>query len=139
MRVVLDTCVVVAALRSRLGASNAILESVLKRRLHILATAPLFLVYEEVLCRPEQRLAHKLELHQIQIFLEELAAIVEPVEIHFRWRPQVGDPDDELVLEAAVNGGADALVTHNVRDFARAAERFGLAVLRPQELRRRLT
>lgn len=139
MRVVLDTCVIVAALRSRLGASNAILQSVLKGRLRILATAPLFLEYEEVLCRPEQRLAHKLEPPQIQSFLQELAAVIEPVEIHFRWRPQIGDPNDELVLEAAVNGRADALVTHNARDFLRGAERFGLTVLRPQELHRRLS
>ena len=138
MRVVLDTCVIVAALRSRFGVSNSLLDNVLKGRLRILATAPLFLEYEEVLLRPEHRLAHKLEPPQIEVFLEELAVWVEPVDLHFRWRPQVADPDDELVFEAAVNGRADALVTHNVRDFAAAAKRFGLPVLRPQELQRRL-
>lgn len=49
----------------------------------------------------------------------------------FQWRPQLADANDEMVLEAAVNGRADALITHNVRDFARGAERFGLRVLRP--------
>jgi putative PIN family toxin of toxin-antitoxin system len=135
---VLDTCVIVAALRSRFGVSNALLEDALRGRLQILATAPLFLEYEEVLLRPEQRLAHKLEPSQIEVFLEELAAWVEPVELHFRSRPQVSDPDDELVFETAINGRADALVTHNVRDFIPAAGQFGLAVLRPQELQRRL-
>ena len=58
--------------------------------------------------------------------------------MRFRWRPQLADPGDEMVLEAAVGGRADALVTHNVRDFATAARRFGLEVARPGELVRRI-
>lgn len=72
------------------------------------------------------------------MFLAVLAGRIEPVAIHFRWRPQTTDPGDEMVLEAALNGGADALVTHNVRDFVTAALRFGLAVVTPQELMERL-
>jgi predicted nucleic acid-binding protein len=67
-------------------------------------------------------------------FLAELAALIEAVEVHFQWRPQVRDPSDEMVLEAAINGGADALVRYNVRDFASAAERFRIPVLHPAEL-----
>jgi predicted nucleic acid-binding protein len=63
--------------------------------------------------------------------LAALASAAEPVEVHFRWRPQLPDPADELVLEAAVNGRADALITHNVRDFVTAAKRFRLRVLTP--------
>lgn len=70
----------------------------------------------------------------MQAFLDALAAQIEPVAIHFRWRPQTPDPGDEMVLEAALNGDADALVTHNVRDFAKAGLRFGLAVLTPPEV-----
>lgn len=73
-------------------------------------------------------------------FLAALASAAEPVEVHFRWRPQLPDPADELILEAAVNGRADAVVTHNVRDFQVAAKAFGVPVLTPaqvlQELRR---
>ena len=58
--------------------------------------------------------------------------------MHFAWRPQLADPDDEIVLDAAVNGRADALVTHNLADFAQAAPRFGLVVLRPGELLERM-
>ena len=47
----------------------------------------------------------------------ELGALIEPVEGHFQWRPQSRDPDDEMVLEAAINGWADALVTYNVADL----------------------
>lgn len=72
-----------------------------------------------------------------QGFLAAFASAAEGVEVNFRWRPQLTDPNDELVLEAGVNGGADALVTHNVRDFRMAAPRFGLRVL-PRELLKEL-
>jgi len=91
-----------------------------------------------VLKRPAQRLAHGLGLKDIDRFLAALASACEPVEVSFRWRPQLGDPNDEMVLEAAVNGYAEALVTHNVRDFIKGAERFGLRVLRPRELLKEL-
>lgn len=99
-----------------------------------MATPPLFLEYEDVLKRPEHRLAHGLTENQIDEFLAELAALIEPVEVHFQWRPQTRDPNDEMVLEAAINGQADALVTYNVADFAAAGERFEIAIMRPAEL-----
>jgi predicted nucleic acid-binding protein len=64
-------------------------------------------------------------------FLAALASAAEGVDVHFQWRPQLGDPADEMVLEAAINGRADALVTHNVSDFAEAGRRFGLRVIAP--------
>ncbi len=137
-KIVIDTSVVVAALRTRLGAGNAVLRLVATRRLAALATPPLFLEYEEVLKRPEHRLVHGLALDAIDEFLAELAALIEPVEVHFQWRPQSRDPSDEMVLEAAINGRADALVTYNIADFAGAAERFRIRLLRPAELLKRM-
>jgi predicted nucleic acid-binding protein len=67
-------------------------------------------------------------------FLSELALCILPVEVRFVWRPQLTDADDEMVLEAAINGQVEAIVTHNRRDFERAAERFGIDVLSPAEL-----
>lgn len=134
LRVVLDTSVIVAALRSRTGASNALLRYIARQELTPLATTALFLEYEDVLRRPEQRLAHGLDLAQIDRFLSALASACEPVDVRFQWRPQLSDPNDEMVLEAAVNGRADRLVTHNVRDFLRAGVKFGLPVVRPGEL-----
>jgi predicted nucleic acid-binding protein len=96
-----------------------------------LATPPLFLEYEDVLKRPEHRLVHGLSSEEVDEFLRELAALIEPVELHFRWRPQVHDSNDEMVLEAAINGDADALVTYNTSNFSAAAERFDLPVLTP--------
>lgn len=130
----MDTSVVVAALRTRLGAGNAVLRLVTTRRLVPLATPPLFLEYEEVLKRPEQQLVHGLGPDEVDDFLAELAALIEPVELHFRWRPQSRDPNDEMLVEAAINGRADALVTYNTADFTVAGKRFGIRVLSPAEL-----
>lgn len=137
-RVVLDTDIVVTALRSADGGSNAVLRKAAMGRLVPLVTPALFLEYEAVLKRPEQRLAHGLGLREIDAFLAALASACQPVEVSFQWRPQLSDPNDEMVLEAAINGRADALVTHNVRDFAKGARKFGLRILRPGELLKEL-
>ena len=137
-RAVLDTSIIVAALRTRRGAANGVLQLVAKRRLVALATPPLFLEYEDVLKRPEQQLAHGLTIEEVDRFLGELAALLEPVEIHFQWRPQSKDPSDEMVLEAAINGGADALVTYNVADFRSAGERFGIPIVLPADVLRKV-
>ncbi len=134
MRIVIDTSVMVAGLSTRLGAGNGVLRLVAQRRLLALATPPLFLEYEDVLKRPEHQLFHGLSPEAIDEFLAEFAALIEPVEVHFQWRPQSRDPNDEMVLEAAINGRADALVTYNVADFAVAAARFRISVLRPGDL-----
>lgn len=138
LRVVLDTSVVVAALRTQLGAGSAVLRLIAEGHVKALATAPLFLEYEEVLQRPEQRLAHGLDSTELESFLAELAAVVEPVELHFRLRPQLHDPKDEMVLETAINGRADALVTYNISDFAIAGKRFRIPVIAPAELLRKV-
>jgi len=65
--------------------------------------------------------------------VDAIIALPEPVETHFQWRPQLSDPGDERVLEAAVNGYADALATFNVRDFGMVPLRLGIRVLRPRE------
>lgn len=137
-RLVLDTDIVVTALRSASGGSNAVLREAAAGRLLPLVTPALFLEYEAVLKRPEQRLAHGLGLTELDAFLAAFASACEPAEVSFRWRPQLTDPNDEMVLEAAINGRADALITHNTRHFIRGAERFGLRVMRPGELLKEL-
>ncbi|MGA7538117.1 MAG: putative toxin-antitoxin system toxin component, PIN family [Steroidobacteraceae bacterium] len=137
-RVVLDTSVIVAGLRSRLGASNRLLELVAEERLVPLVTTALFLEYEEVLKRPEQRLATGMDEKDIAGFMAAVVSAAEPVEVHFLWRPQLADPDDEIVLEAAVNGRAQAIVTHNVRHFAPATGEFGIEVVTPGTFLKRI-
>lgn len=138
LRVVVDTSVLVAGLRSRKGASNALLALVAEQEIKPLVTTSLFLEYEEVLLRAEHRLATGMSEADVAGFLAAFASASEGVEVHFQWRPQLGDPADEMVLEAAINGQADALVTHNVADFAGAAARFGLRVLTPGALLKEL-
>ena len=137
-RAVLDTSVIVAALRSRTGASNALLEQVARETVRPLVSTALFLEYEDVLKRAENRLVTRMNEEDVDGFLAALVSAAEPVEVNFRWRPQLSDPKDELVLEAAVNGEADALVTHNVRDFEPAARLFGLRVLLPRQVLKEL-
>lgn len=135
-RAVLDTNILTAGLRSRRGASFAVLSLLADGQFRALVTTALFLEYEAVLKRPEQHEVHGLDEADVDRLLSELAAVLEPVDVRFTWRPQLSDPADEMVLEAAVNGRADVLVTHNVRDFAGAAPRFGIPVLRPAEFLR---
>jgi predicted nucleic acid-binding protein len=71
-------------------------------------------------------------------FLAAFASAAEPVDVHFLWRPQLTDPADELVLEAGVNGRAQAIVTHNVRHFLPAARELGVQVITPRELLERM-
>lgn len=132
-RLVLDTSVLVAGLRSRRGASNGLLRAVARGRVRPLVTTALFLECEGVLLRPEHRIVTGLGPVEVEQILSAIASAAEPVEVNFRWRPQLRDVGDELVLEAAVNGRADALVTHNTRDFVVVAKRFGLRVLTPRE------
>lgn len=134
----MDTSVIVAALRSAGGASNALLVLIAQQAIRPLATTALFLEYEAVLLRAEQRLATGMSEADVGGFLAALASAAEAVEVHFQWRPQLRDPADEMVLEAAINGRADALVTHNVVDFSSAAARFGLRVVTPGEILKEL-
>ncbi len=131
MRAVLDTSVLVAALRSRTGASNLILRRVAEGDLRPVVTTPLWLEYEAVLTRPEHQLVHELTPAEIRRFLGAFASASEAVEVHFRWRPTLPDPSDEMVLEAAVNGRSPLLITHNPRDFRRVDVNFGVRVITP--------
>lgn len=133
MRLVMDTDAVVAAMRSPGGASAALLRVARSGRATLLATAPLCLEYEAVCSRPEHLRAAGFDPGDVGAFLDAVVDLVEPVEAWFLWRPQLRDPADELVLEAAVNGQAIAIATFNGRHFLPAATRFGVEVLLPRD------
>ena len=104
----------------------------------LLLTVPLVLEYEATCQLPEHRLATGLSEADVGLFLDAIVDMAEPVESYFRWRPQLRDPGDEMVLEAAVNGRAEALVTFNRRDYGDVPNRFGVKILSPGEILKRM-
>jgi putative PIN family toxin of toxin-antitoxin system len=138
MRYALDTDVVVAGLRSSTGASRRLLELLDDKRFGAVANVSMMLEYEAVLKEPDHLQAAGLTAEEVDLFLDSLALLVIPVPSFYLWRPALYDPADEHVLEAAINGQADAVVTFNTRHFTQAASRFGIELLRPGEALRRL-
>jgi predicted nucleic acid-binding protein len=134
----MDTDSVVAAMRSPSGASAGLIRLARAGRVTLIATTPLFIEYEEVCGRAEHMSASGFEHRDLAVFLDALVDMVEAIDVWFLWRPQLRDPGDELVLEAAVNGQAGAIATFNRRDFGRAADRFGIEILLPAEAIRRV-
>lgn len=133
-QIVLDTNVLVAGLRSRNGASFQLLSRLASQQFGLHLTVPLAMEYEDVLHRPGLL---PLSVAAIDAVLDMVCAVAIQQDVHFLWRPQLRDPSDELVLEAAVNASADFLVTHNLRDFA-AADRFAVQVVTPDQFLKRL-
>ena len=138
MRLLLDTDVVVAALRSPLGASAELLRRIDGGQATMLLSVGLALEYEAKCMMAEQCMAAGVSYAEAQVFVDGLIGMAEPLQAHLRWRPQLRDPGDEMVLEAAVNGRADAIVTFNEKDLREARHSFGIAVIRPGEALRRI-
>ena len=127
----LDTDVLVAALRSSRGASRELLRRALDGGFELLLSVPLILEYEAVLSRPEHLAACGLSATEVGQVLDDLAAVAKPVRLAFRWRPRLPYPNDDMVLETALNGNAHAVVTFNQQDFEGAAREFGCKVILP--------
>jgi putative PIN family toxin of toxin-antitoxin system len=131
LRFVLDTNVLVAALRSDRGASRRLLLSALSGEIQAIVSVPLLIEYESVLTRPHQLVATGLSIGETNAILDALTAAADPVQLRFLWRPQLEDPADEMVLETAVNGRADRLVTFNLHHFKSVAKAFGILAVTP--------
>ena len=128
----------VAAFRSDRGASRRLLVGALDGAFAMLASVPLILEYEAVLTRPEHLAASGLTGRQVNEILDALVKVSIPVPLRFLWRPRLKDTADEMVLETAVNGAADRLVTFNVRHLAGGAAEFGIPARLPREVWREI-
>ena len=135
MRVVLDTCVLFSALRSSSGASYRVVSALAGGKFTPLISTPVFFEYEEVLARPGQ--FPYLSKADVSDFLDFLASVSEPTRVNFLWRPFLRDPDDDMILELAVSGTANAIITHNLRDFS-GSDRFAISILSPADLIKKL-
>jgi len=129
VRVVLDTCVLVAAWRSRVGASFALLEELRDDAFSIAVSVPLVVEYESVLLRhtsPPRRRA------DVTALIDYLCLVGVKQRVFFLWRPLLRDPNDDMVAEVAVASQSQAIITHNVKDFD-AMAKFDVQVLSPGE------
>jgi putative PIN family toxin of toxin-antitoxin system len=131
VRLVLDTSVLVSAFRSRTGASRRIVNLILQRQIEAVVTTAVYFEYEMVLKRFVHAGVHGYTEAEIDRFLVLFAGFTDKTKIYYRYRPQLSDPDDECVLDAAISGHAQAIVTHNTADFLPAAANFGVQVVTP--------
>jgi putative PIN family toxin of toxin-antitoxin system len=134
MRVVFDTSVWMAAIRSRRGASFALLGEIGGGRFHYGVSTSLWLEYETKLLQSAEEGATPLTTAQVRAILAALAHFAEPVPVFFRLRPNLRDEGDNLVFECAAHFGASHIVTHNVRDFLAPQVRgYSVQPVRPGE------
>ena len=120
MRYLLDTCILVSALRSRNGASNALLRLVFARGLRVVVHFKLIAEYRDLLLRKENLAATGLGEDQVDRFLSAYVGLAEDVQVHYLWRPNLTDEDDNFIMEIAIAASPCTIVTHNMRDFLQA-------------------
>ncbi len=138
-RFVIDTNVMLSALFSNRGKSYRLIEYLAdafeEGRKYNVVSVPLILEFEEVLLRPENRVKYSyFSEEEIRLILSDIVHISHRTKLHFLWRPFLRDSFDDKVLETAVNGRAQAIVTYNTRDFAGVKTHFGIDILTPAEL-----
>jgi predicted nucleic acid-binding protein len=134
-RIVLDTNVLYAALRSSTGASYRLVRLVGTGRFEIVLSVPLVLEYEAAISTLVS--SGPLTGSDVTAVLDYVCAVARHQDIFFLWRPFLRDPGDDLVLEVAVAGSCDHIVTFNLRDF-KGIEQFGVTCLTPINFLRRI-
>ena len=127
-----------AATRSDAGASRQLVMAALEKHFELLLSVPLALEYEAVLKRPAQLAKSRATVQEIDKLLDAIISVSRPVYRSFFWRPLLRDGDDDMVLEAALSGHADMLVTFNLRDFELGTSALGIDVVAPREALKRI-
>ena len=131
MRVVFDTSVLVAAARSRNGASFQLLSMLPSPRFELALTIPMYTDWQSVMTRAEH-MPPGASVDLTMRYLRYLASMAHLQDVHFLWRPFLSDPDDDMVLECAVASGSQFIVTHNIRDFRRV-EALKVQAIKPAD------
>jgi putative PIN family toxin of toxin-antitoxin system len=133
--VVIDTCVIVSALRSRRGAAYRLVREIGAGSFDIALSLSLYLQYQDVSSRLIESTFGTAD--DVSDFLDFIVKVSKPQVIHYLWRPYLPDADDDMVLELAVASNSQSIVTFNKRDFD-GADDFGCRVESPLELLKRL-
>ncbi len=129
MKIVLDTNVLVTALKSDKGAAYALISQLPSAKFQIVLSVPLYTEYQDVLTRPDIMTGTS-TVADILNFLRYLCKIAKRQEIFYLWRPWLSDPKDDMVLEVAVASQSKYIVTYNLRDF-KGIEGFGIQAMTP--------
>ncbi len=128
--IVIDTNVVISALRSSKGASFKLISLLKQNKFTINISVPLILEYESILTREIKNL--NLNLRDIEIFIDYICKIGKKYKIHYLWRPFLKDPKDDFILELAYTSKSNFIITFNKKDF-KGVNQFGVEVITPQE------
>ena len=138
-KIVIDTNVILSALFSNKGKSYKLMELLASKALadikYNVVSVPLVLEFEEVLLRPKNRTKYdNFTQEEIRLIISDIVHISHKTKLHFLWRPFLKDSFDDKVLETAVNGQAQAIITYNTKDFAGVQKYFGIDILTPAQL-----
>ena len=131
MRIVFDTNVLVAALRSSRGASFALISMLPSSKFEPTVSIPLYLEYLDVLMRPELK-PKDISNDDVLSFIRKTLDYSHKQSIYFRWRPWLKDPNDDMILELAIASRSVYIVTFNLKDFANI-EFFGIEAISPSD------
>jgi putative PIN family toxin of toxin-antitoxin system len=129
-QIVIDTNVLVAALRSRRGASHKLLRFIDSGKFQVNISVPLALEYEDAAKRMIGEILPT--ARDIDDIINYICRIANRRNIYYLWRPFLKDPKDDMLLELAVVGQCDVIITFNTRDF-NGAEQFGLRIMTPKQ------
>lgn len=130
IQIVLDTNVLVSGLRSQLGSAYRLISLIGDPRFQLNLSVALVFEYEAVLKRPEHGIATSLD--QVDKLVNYLCSVSSLREVHYLWRPALSDPDDDFLLELAIESNADYIVTYNSRDFF-VSPAFNTKAISPKE------
>lgn len=132
----MDTNVFVAALQSKLGASHLLMQLIGQKRFDLCISVPLILEYEEVGARHLDRLG--INANDLSTIIDYICKIGVPTQIYYLWRPFLKDTDDDMILELAVSGNCNIIVTFNQKDFSGVQQVFGIEVLTPKQFLKKI-